>query len=218
MIPPSKCDHGGRFLRDPNHPLKPAAQGGGFVLRQGLLSSAQEPYRVTHCFFCGGRLDGADVVVAETGQICPCIKSHADDPSCPVKWDTELEEFNVLSHEKPGRALWRMYFCPWCGSRLPEGRRAERFTQMSSEDLKLIRTRLEGAESIADVIARLGEPDRVFPGHPDDFRMKYDGKKVLRQLDFLGLSPTVSVCVQEFEDTSIQIHYSGKFIGKSRPS
>jgi hypothetical protein len=88
---------------------------------------------------------------------------------------------------------------------------------MSPEDLQQIRSRLSGAESVLDVITRIGKPDREFPGTPDEFRTKlYGGKRVLRQLDYVNLSATVQVSVQEHEDASIHINYSGKFIGKPR--
>ena len=68
-----------------------------------------------NCLLFGGRLDEVNSAVDDQGAICSCIQSHADDPSCPVEWDAELQEFNFLVREGPRKASYRIYSCTWCG-------------------------------------------------------------------------------------------------------
>jgi hypothetical protein len=198
------------------HPLKRKSDGSPVLVRVKPDSSRVE-FPVTFCFFCGGHLDGGLATADGSASICPCIKSHAQDPSCSVHWEARLQEFSFLVETDVKRHFFLMRFCPWCGTRLPRSRRFLQVTRMSEVDADAIEERLRGVTTAAEVIARLGEPDRTLPGWtPDPDRKKlYGMKKVVRVLNYYRLSPTVRIAVQEYEDGSIHIDYSGQLIRTS---
>ena len=158
---------------------------------------------------------GAEASAVDRSRtICPCIQSHAGDPDGPIHWDARLEEFSLLVERDGWKHFHLMNFCPWCGTRLPKSRRFLQYTLMSEADANAIEEKLRGATTASEVIARLGEPDRTLPGWtPDPDRKKlYGMKKVLRVLNYYRLSPTVRIAVQEYEDGSIHVDYSGQLI------
>lgn len=212
MINPATCRHQDKWLEDPDHPLKQRVGGNGFVLVTIGQDSHRREVPVVFCLFCGARLDGAKVEGNPQEIACLCIRSRAEDPSGPVHWDASVEEYNFTTTEEGGRSsFFRIYFCPWCGIRLPQGRRSELLARPSEADVQVLRSRLEGATTVAEVISRIGEPDRLWPGYsptPAQVRL-YGMKPTLRQLDFLRVSPSVEVTIKEFEDGSIRILYSG---------
>jgi len=183
------------------------------------LAPNQEPleFPVQFCHFCGGNLGEKTSEVDQKGVVCACIRAHAEDPSCPVKEDVELQEFNIRYQVGKRTGSLRMYFCPWCGTRLPEGLRHTLFNVPSEEDVRSLRGRLEGATTVEQVIRALGDPDRVWdPFHGGEVRSGPENKRILRQLDFNRLSPTARLIVHEYEDHTVTWYFSGHYIGKPR--
>lgn len=207
------CRMSSKHSRLPSCPLKHDPGIGWY------LAGPTSRIAVSHCHFCGGRLHegapGAEVrtlpePAARDTQPCSCVRIHAAEPAGPLKYDERLNEYELVYDSGHGRSSYPVYHCPWCGTRMPESKRSELFNTPDPADLAHLSTRLEGARTVRDVIARLGEPDRVWPGFNDDERQRVlELPRILRQLDYLRLSPTVQVIVQEREDGSVSWNFCG---------
>jgi hypothetical protein len=200
------CSHMQEFAQDPDVPVSYDDAVGGY--RLDLSSSlAAVP---AHCFFCGGH--GFPGKPSGTVK-CSCgrLQQAAADPALPVLYDAETNEFRL----RVGDGELIMYHCPFCGGSMPASKRGALFTEPEPREMGEIQNRLRGAQTIADVISRLGEPDRrLGPAPPVTFGgHTYPGSK--ENLVYTSLGQTLDVEIQEQQDGSISVCFSGKW--KQKP-
>lgn len=87
--------------------------------------------------------------------------------------------------------------------------------KFSKEEVQRVFDLIRGATTIAEVIERIGPPDREFgpirtrAHHPEIYGDRR-ASRVLRQLDYTRLSETVVLNVQELEGGGIQKGAGGK--------
>ena len=139
---------------------------------------------------------------------CQLPSQWAKDPNVPIQFDPKLNEYNLLGDAR----TITLYYCPFCGRRLPESKRGELFVEASPEEQSALQTRLKGMKTIGEVIAILGEPDIDFGSmlfQPED-KAIYGYIDVIRAIRYNRLAKTIEVTVQELEDGNLQIIYTAQ--------
>ena len=96
-------------------------------------------------------------VSSQDRETCECgwLQEAAADPDHPVKFDPEMNEFNIVK----GKRSIRIYYCPFCGGEAPESLRAAVFAHVSSEENQRLVLLGTGCDSLAQIIERFGQPD-----------------------------------------------------------
>lgn len=57
-------------------------------------------------------------------RVCDQHPDRFDCPDCLVTFLPQFREYGLLIHDG-GSSFCRIWFCPWCGARLPESLREE---------------------------------------------------------------------------------------------
>ena len=98
------------------------------------------------------------VVSSQNREACECgwLQQAATDPDHPVQFDPRMNEFNIVKGE---RSI-RIYYCPFCGGKAPESLRRTVFAHVSGEERERLTLLGSGVESLAQIVARFGEPNR----------------------------------------------------------
>lgn len=133
---------------------------------------------------------------------CRILQQCADDPTVPIRFDPDLDEFSVDCDE--GRAAHMMRYCFWCGGRLPRSRRGELFTKPSRSETRDVRNKLSNAATFSELIKTLGPPDQEFESGSEN---------VVRQVTYTRLWTTLDLIVFERPDGSFDFGVAGKFKG-----
>ena len=156
-----------------------------------------------------------------TSRPCTCenLEHATDEPDCPVKFDPELNEYNIVS----GRGSWRIYHCYFCGGAAPESKRGSLFATIPNEERERLGSLTTGFTSFDEVIARFGAPDEDMAAGHGDLTHATDERgptyTTYRTLRYRGLS---KVAVVEFIDYGpkhgVRSTLQGKYIGPPKPS
>lgn len=133
---------------------------------------------------------------------CGLPRQCADDPSVPVRFDPDLNEFHLICEEE--RAYYLMRYCFRCGRSLPKSRRGELFMKPSRAETNDVFRRLSNAATFSELIATLGRPDQEFES---------DSENVVRQVTYTRLWATLDLIVFERPDGSFDSACSGKYKG-----
>jgi hypothetical protein len=145
--------------------------------------------------------------MAKDGEVRMCECGMPDrfaiDPAYPVKFDGEMNEYNVVGD---GR-IARMYYCFSCGGRLPESKPSKYFTVPDEADQAEVRTIIAGIKSIDDLRRTLGEPDDTFDG------AAFPCVEWKRTYRYSTRWKSLFLDAQEMPDATIRIVYGGRFIG-----
>ena len=74
----------------------------------------------------------------------------------PITFNTEMNEFEL----RAARAIWAIYYCPFCGGRVPESLRDTFFAIIPPEEEERLNRLTEGITSPEDALRVFGPPDR----------------------------------------------------------
>ena len=146
---------------------------------------------------------------------CRWLERAAHDPTCPVEFDPELNEYNLKTSNSHSM---RIYHCPFCAGRAPESLRAQMFATVSPEETLRLHQLTKDLKTEADVFTHLGEPTHTFdPGatciEPDD-----DDKpgeiRTCKSLRYDNHSDTATINVNVGRHGKVRISFFGKYVGK----
>lgn len=146
---------------------------------------------------------------------CPWFEMAANDPTCPVEFDPEVNEYHMVS--KGGS--WVLYHCPICAGRAPASHRAALFARIPREEEERLHLLTKDLRTEHDVLRQLGQPSyRLDPGsgetHPGK-PGKPDEKRTYTTLRYDQHSTIADLNVRIHRDGTVDISFSGKYIGKS---
>jgi len=195
-----KCGNLDKFVADETVPISESKDKTAYVLR--VSQSCQVV--IDYCPMCGGK-------GGRLRPICGCNKMNdwASLPESCVGYNQEYEEY-YLRNTDGSRIVMR--FCACCGGRLPESKRGDFYTRPDEAEIKALKTVLAGAQSISDVITRIGLPNKRFrPAARTETEKRIYGKKnVFDELHYTQLGNTFDLIVQEREGEELLLFYFGK--------
>ena len=147
---------------------------------------------------------------------CRWLERAAHDPTCPIEFDSELNEYNLKTSD--GGSM-RIYHCPFCAGRAPESLRAQLFATVSSEETMRLHQLTKDLKTEADVLARLGDPSHTFdpgaiciePGKDD----KAGEIRTCKSLRYENYSDIATINVNVSRHGKVRISFSGKYVGKT---
>jgi hypothetical protein len=138
------------------------------------------------------------------------LKEIAAIPSSSIRFNENFAEYRIHvscpTNSKFDRLIYTMRYDPFTGRRLSSAADAL-FAKPSEEEVKRIHALLNDAHAIADVIAKIGKPDR------ESHDLGFIGIKA--QCGYTNLSSTVDLVVQEGTDGTFSIACVPKRIEKS---
>src|SRR5580700_110793 len=96
-----------------------------------------------------------------TTRPCKCgfLERTADEPGVPIKFDVKMNEYHIEhgGEDRGGQSI--LYHCPFCGGAAPPSRRQTFFATITSAETERLTELTGDVKTIADVLARFGEPD-----------------------------------------------------------
>ena len=149
-------------------------------------------------------------------ETCDCgwLQRAATDPDHPVKFDHRLNEFNIVH----GSRSIRIYYCPFCGGKTPESLRDTLFAHVSADEQERLLRHGAALESAAEVLTKLGQPNRDDPVGVITGMPAPDGQATefssFRVLTYSQLSPVADLQVHLHPDGKVaRFRVSAKYIG-----
>lgn len=125
-------------------------------------------------------------------------------PGSPIVFNADISEFNLVvpttdASGVAGKSYYIIHYDPFTGQPLGSGRVAS-FVDPDAQDVRRLRTRAEGIETVADLVAEFGEPDVEWPPSGG-----------VTQFDYYRLSDTVEMVVRREEDGRLEFLFLGKY-------
>ena len=157
--------------------------------------------------------------VTDAPCTCKSLEDDAADPNTPIRYDPELNEYNiVLSWSPDGYGSMRIYHCPFCGGLAPESRRDKLFAVVPDSEHERLRALTAGIGSVEDAVRILGTPSTEEPvtmpsGYVLPRRREDKFSFPVRALTFTGLSDVAEIQVLLHDDKSVQVTIGPKYIG-----
>ena len=145
---------------------------------------------------------------------CGILEIASKEPDNPIRWDERMNEY-FISNGKGGSMM--VYYCPFCGGRTPESRRASFWAHVTQDEETRIYNLFNGIRTVKDVIARFGLPDeeRDFGSavrHPGRWFRRARGE-VFRTLVYKKLSPVADITFEVGTSDSVRGTWIQKYVG-----
>lgn len=145
---------------------------------------------------------------------CKAVECAASDSNCPVEFDATLNEYNIVSID--GRHRYRLYFCWFCGGKLPRSKRSRLFKTPLAAEVNSMKKEVAIIHSVADAVDRLGKPDAQYDAGIDE--QLSSGVRCQRQLIYSSRWRSLVLTVREGRDGTVDFAYAGKQIENANGS
>jgi hypothetical protein len=146
---------------------------------------------------------------------CATVESLASHRQCPIEYDEKLNEYNLVSLDKKVR--YRMYYCFFCGGKLPESKRGSLCTAPSDNEMKEVTEILTRVRSIQQAMEVLGKPDETTSAPKASSRDNgISGMAYTRHHRYLRRWKTLDLTLREREDGSFDGAFTGKYRGATK--
>ncbi len=152
-------------------------------------------------------------------DICDCgaLENAAKEPDHAIRWNEQMNEF-YIAHGKGGRMM--VYYCPFCGGRTPDSRRASFFAHVTQQEEHRIFELFRGIRKASDVVARFGAPDeeREFAGgrRTPGRRGEPERGEIFRGLVYKNLSPVADIVFNVGDSDTVRGTWIQKYIGEKK--
>ena len=145
---------------------------------------------------------------------CGTVAELASDRNCPIVYDHSLNEYNLVSED--GKVRYRLYFCFFCGGKLPESKRASLFTEPSDKEMREVALLMAKVRSMQQAIEVLGKPDQTIKAPRT---AQENGKSAYKSHHrYSSRWKTLDLTVRERADGSIDSAFTGKYKGEPSQS
>ncbi len=150
-------------------------------------------------------------------DVCDCgvLESASKEPVHPIRWDERMNEY-FIAHGKSGRMM--IYYCPFCGGRVPESRRASMFAHVTQQEETRIFELFRGVRTVADVIAKFGPADEERQFASGVRKPSRDAKRergeIFRGLVYKSLSPVADIVFEVGSSDSVRGTWIQKYVGE----
>lgn len=115
------------------------------------------------------------------------------------------------------RSRMMIYYCPFCGGSVPESRRAFMFAHVTQQEEARISELFRGMNTVADVIAKFGQPDEELEFASAVRSPSRDNRpergEVFRSLVYKSLSPVADIVFEVGSCESVRGTWSQKHVG-----
>lgn len=139
----------------------------------------------------------------------------ADDPKCPVEFDTALNEYHIV---REGGGYSMIYYCPFCGGGTPKSRRDRLFHRISDAEQHRLCNLTKELRTVQEVTAAFGEPDIYHKIGLVTTTPESDGKPEVTKsrpvMIYTKLSKTADVHVTVYPTDRVDVHFQGKGVKK----
>src|SRR5262245_13189907 len=163
--------------------------------------------------------------VTEAPCTCRYLEHEADDPTSPIVFDAQLNEYH-FEYPSPcaggdcptAKAQLIIYHCPFCGGAAPESKRDLLFAVIPPEEQRRLHRLFDGMRTLQGVIAALGPPDqdkeRGLTFEQPERGAQPPTMRSFRTLQYTRLSETADVEVYaDPAEGKVQVMLLGKYIG-----
>ena len=116
----------------------------------------------------------------------------------PITFDKELNEFHLEYEELDEKGYHLIYYCPFCGGKLPGSLRGSNFAKVTKEEHIRLKSITKDIDSITSAIDKLGTPSTD-----------------TRSLSYSELSETADVYIIQIDKKNIKVQISRKHIDSS---
>jgi hypothetical protein len=202
-----------------------AADGGRDAGLSEFLVS-QRGRRCRAVAFGGGRAMEKPTFASVTKDPCTCgfLQEQADDPTSPIVYDAELNEY-YFEYPSPcgdgecGRekATLMIYHCPFCGGAAPEPKRDLLFAVIPPGEERRLYKLLGGIKTLDQATQALGPPDDDNPHGLTETQVEREGTaptvESFQTLRYSGLSGTADVYITETRTGGVHFWLQGKYLG-----
>ena len=142
---------------------------------------------------------------------CNTMQKYSKDAHCPVKYDGKLNEYSISY----GTGSIMMYYCFFCGGRLPESNRGNLFTRPSKIEMFKAFNIIRKIKTEQDIIRILDQPDDklsvdTFPG--SEIKKDTFEKGWKAQYTYSSKWKTLEIIFNVFDDGTVQGSLGGKYI------
>jgi hypothetical protein len=147
---------------------------------------------------------------------CGLLERLAKEPLVPVAFDHALNEYHIVGGEG-GRVM--VYHCPHCGGRTPESRRADLFMHITHAETERLRGIVRNLESVSDVLAALGPPDRddrIGSTILTTSRRGRSGIRLYKELRYYGVSEMADILVTVHPNEKVAFAFVAKPIKRKK--
>ena len=151
-------------------------------------------------------------------EICDCgVLEHASkEPDSAIRWDAGMNEYHIVD-TRGGQMM--VYYCPFCGGRVPESRRSSKFAHVTQQEEARIFELFRGFRTVADVIAKYGPADEEREFASSVRSPSRDGKpergEIFRGLVYKSLSPVADIVFEVGSSDSVRGTWIQKYVGEN---
>ena len=154
-----------------------------------------------------------------TAVPCTCrfLERASEEPTSPIVFDAHMNEFHMENVGKGRRGHTSIYHCPFCGGAAPLSKRRTFFATITSTESARLFKLTSGLKTLADVVAKMGEPDDdLDPGqreHSNGSDTTPPEVTSYRTLTYKSLSKTADVAFVDYgPERGVRITLSGKYL------
>jgi hypothetical protein len=123
---------------------------------------------------------------------CQWLERAADEPTCPVEFDAELNEYHLVRGPKD---YMMIYYCPYCGGSAPKSRRDRLFHRLTDIEQHRLVNLTKDMRTLQDVTTAFGEADIKQPVGMVITKPEREGKPETTQSYPVTIYPTDRVGV-----------------------
>ena len=168
---------------------------------------------------------GKPTFASVTEELCTCgfLPEQADDPTSPIVYDPQLNEYHFEYPDPCGegecgqaKASLMIYHCPFCGGAAPESKRDLLFAVIPPEEERRLSKLLGGLKTLDQATQALGPPDDDNPQGLTETQVEREGTaptaESSRTLRYPGLSETADVYITETRTGGLHFWLQGKYL------
>lgn len=144
------------------------------------------------------------------------MENASKEPNSPIQWDGRMNEYHIVD-ANGGQMM--VYYCPFCGGRVPASRRSSMFAHVTQQEETRIFELFRGVRTVADVIAKFGPADEELEFASGMRSASRDGKpergEVFRGLVYKNRSSVADIVFEVGSSDSVRGTWSQKYLGEN---
>jgi hypothetical protein len=145
---------------------------------------------------------------------CKSLQGYSDEINCPIRYDSELDEDNIVY----GTHRIIMYYCFFCGGKLPKSKRGNLCTKPSKTESAKAFNLIRKIKTEKDLIEILGMPDKKISNEdfPDlDKNNQSFPKGWKSHFDYHSKWKTLEIHFQIYDNGNVEGSVCGKYLGRT---